>query len=405
VRRGLLRVAPAFRSLWLSRAISFTGDGVARVALVLLVAPRGPTDVSVVLLANTLPRLLGPVAGAVADRVDQRRLLVVCELGQGAIYAVLALTAPSLTVLLVLVAVAGVLATLFTPAGKSSIPRLVDADRYAEANALLGAAFNLQIVAGPALGGVLVGFAGTSWAFGVNAASFGMSALLLARLPRLLPEPGGAAAGLLAETRAGLRYTMTTRAPRALALGTLVFVSFAAIDNVALVFLVRRVLHGSQSEYGVAVASFGFGMLAASVVLARLAARWPPQRWLFGGVVCGAVGTAGTGLAPSLGLAVVGQAVAGVGNTADLVGTDTLVQQLVPHRMLGRVFGTVGTAAQVGSGIAYAGGGPLVASLGARWALIVSAIGMLVGLAALTPVFRMRVPPVPVEPTRLGELT
>ena len=59
---SLLREAPAFRALWSSRAVSQVGDGVSRVALVLLVADRGPGAVGWVLLAATLPRLLGPLA-------------------------------------------------------------------------------------------------------------------------------------------------------------------------------------------------------------------------------------------------------------------------------------------------------------------------------------------------------
>ena len=80
---AVLRESPRFRYLWLSRSISATGTGAGRVALVLLAAPSGPGTVTLVLLCTALPQLLGPVAGAVADRVDQRRLLAGCETGQG----------------------------------------------------------------------------------------------------------------------------------------------------------------------------------------------------------------------------------------------------------------------------------------------------------------------------------
>ncbi len=400
---GLLRVAPDFRYLWLSRMVSFTGDGIGRVALVLLAAPAGPEAVSLVLLANTVPRLLGPVAGAIADRVDQRRLMAGCELGQAAIYAAIYATAtvsrPRLEVLLPLVAAAGLLATLFSPAGKGSVPRLVPADRLTGANAMLTTAFNLQIVAGPAIGGVLVGLAGTSSAFAADAGTFVLSALLLSRL-RALPPDAAASATLTADTVAGLRYAARAALPRALVLGTLVFVSFAAMDNVALVFLVQDKLRGSHLGYGVTVAAFGAGMLAASLLLTRFGRRSRAEHLLISGLALTGVFTALTGLAPDVLLAALAQAAAGVGNTLDLVGTDTLVQRVVPPPLLGRVFGAVSTSAQVGSGIAYAAVGFVVAAAGPRTAFVIAGAGTAAGLAILGPALRSAAPgpPGPVPP-------
>ena len=389
-RPGLLRESPRFRYLWLSRTISATGAGVSRVALVLLVSSSGPGAVSLVLLCSTLPQLLGPLAGAVADRVEQRRLLAGCEAGQGIIYAVVAMAHPTIAALLPLVAMAGLLATLMSPAGKSSVPRLVTADRLPRANALLGLAFNLQIIAGPAIGGVLAGLAGPSAAFAVTAASFAVSALLLTRLGPLPPHSADAPGGLMAQTWAGLRYAARSPILRALVLGTLVFISFAAIDNVALVFLVQRSLHGSGVEYGLITAAFGAGMAAASLALAAAGGRRPPAQWLIGGVTLGAVGTVATGLAPGVMLASAAQAAAGAGNTADVVGTDTLIQQSVPAHLLGRAFGAVYTAAQAASAIAYAAAGPLVGFTGPRGAFVIAGVGMLAGLAVFAPALGRR---------------
>src|SRR5260370_31696793 len=82
----LLRETPQFRYLWLSRIISATGAGAGRLALVPLAAPDGPGTVSLGLLCTALPQLLGPVVGAVADRVDPPPLLSGCPAGPGVIF-------------------------------------------------------------------------------------------------------------------------------------------------------------------------------------------------------------------------------------------------------------------------------------------------------------------------------
>jgi MFS family permease len=295
-----------------------------------------------------------------------------------------------------LVVLASLLATFGSPAGKSAVRRLVPADRRSQANALLSLAINLQIIAGPAIGGVLAGITGVSIAFGVNAASFGISALLLCGLGPLAPlerPTSEARPGLLADTMSGLRYAKDNPVVRGLVLGTFLFVTFAAVDNVALVFLVRRALHGPAAEYGVIAAAFGVGMVAASVALTVKGSRRTPAFWLVGGVVAGAAGTVLTGIAPSAAVACVGQAVAGAGNTADLVGTDTLVQERVPAHLLGRAFGTVYGAAQLGSALSYVIAGPLVALAGPRAAFVIAGVGALAGAAALTPALRSRPAP------------
>ena len=124
-------------------------------------------------------------------------------------------------------------------------------------------------------------------------------------------------------------------------------------EEEALLRVARRALHGPAAEYGIVSAAFGVGMVTASLALTVKANRRPAAFWLTGGVVAGAVGMVLTGIAPSAAVACAGQAVAGAGNTAELVGTDTLVQERVPAHMLGRAFGTVYGGAQLGSALAY----------------------------------------------------
>ncbi|HEY0240737.1 MAG TPA: MFS transporter, partial [Friedmanniella sp.] len=194
---------------------------------------------------------------------------------------------------------------------------------------------------------------------------------------------GTDASGIWASTWAGLAYVWRSRALRWFVVGTVVFVAFAAIDNVVLVFLVEDGLDGSATTYGLVQACFGVGMLVGSIGLG-VQRRPPGARAL---VVAGAGATSAgsllTAVAPDLVAAGGAQALAGVGNGAEIVATNTYVRHLVPTALLGRVFGAVGTSAQVGSSLAYLAGAPLVAEVGPRSAFTVAGLGTIIGLLFL----------------------
>jgi MFS family permease len=144
--RWLLRREPRFARLWAAKAVSHLGDGAALVALVVYVQQiqgRG-VAVSALLLAGTLPTLLGPLAGALVDRVEQRRLMLGAQAGQAVLYGAMAAVLPSFPVLLVLVAAASLLATVFAPAGRSVVPSLVPPTDLVRANSWMGMALTLS---------------------------------------------------------------------------------------------------------------------------------------------------------------------------------------------------------------------------------------------------------------------
>lgn len=394
-RTRLLRDS-AFRSLWLARTISFTGDGITRTALVLLTARHGPAAVALVLLASTVPRFLGPVTGALADRWERRRLMRGCELGQAVLITLVAVTLPPLPVLLVLVLLATMLATVFAPASASCVPALVPSKELTRANALVGTAFNFQIALGPAIGGLAFGLAGPRVAFALDAATFLASAILLRGLPRLPPDrraDSDAVASVWASTLEGLRYVSRSPGLRSLVVALVVFVAFAAIDNVALVFLVEDELSGSATAYGLVQGCFGLGMLLASVGLSWLRRTVSSAVLLVTGAVAGVVGALATAVAPGIVAVGATQAVAGSGNGIDNIAVNTHVQRLVPTPMLGRAFGAISTSAQVGSGIAYVISGPLLAAVGPRAAFLIAGAGSALGLVLLIPALHATVPP------------
>jgi hypothetical protein len=196
----LLRRAPRFTRLWAAKAVSHLGDGAALVALVVYVQQtqgRGPGAVSALLLATTLPTLVGPPAGALVDRVEQRRLMLGAQAGQALLYGAMATVLPPFPVLLVLVAAASLLATVFAPAGRSVVPSLVSPGELVRANSWMGMALTFQGTIGPAVGGVLVAGAGVRGALWGNALSFGSRPRWWLACPSLPQEADGQRVGLL----------------------------------------------------------------------------------------------------------------------------------------------------------------------------------------------------------------
>ena len=119
----LLRGNRSFRTLWVARTVSFLGDSLSLVALMLYVADTTGEALAVALLllvGDFAPSLLSPFTGTVSDRWDLKRVMVACELAQGTLVAVIALTLPSLPLLLTLVALRAVAGQIFQPASRAA---------------------------------------------------------------------------------------------------------------------------------------------------------------------------------------------------------------------------------------------------------------------------------------------
>ena len=392
--RSLLRSSPLFRRLWLARTSSNIGDGVAFVALVLLVHNREGTGLAVggLLLVQAVPRFFGPLAGTIADRVEQRALMILCDLTNAAIFGVIAFTTPSLPILLALAGASSCVDTLFAPAGRSALPALVARGELLQANALLATSFNLQLALGPMLGGVIVLALGPTGALGANTASFLLSAVILSGLPALRSAGEEAEHGFVATGLAGLRFAWDTPAVRGIVIGMFFAVAFAAMDNVALVFLVRDTLNGGALAFGLLSAAYGAGMVAASAGLSLRGARVSTIAVFLLGWVLSGTGIVLTGLAPTLVLGGIGQVVAGLGNGAANIGIETLIQRIVPRPLLGRTFGVAFTAAFAGSTVAYAAAGFLLAAISPRAVFLIGGTGVLAVVVLFLVLLRERIP-------------
>lgn len=354
----------------------------ALVALLLYVEDTEGSGLAVGLLALaiTLPSLLaGLLAGTVVDRSEQRTLMIACDVGRALVYGAIAGFLPRFPLLLALVALGSALDAVFSPAGRSSVPALVAPEDLRAANAWLGTALNMQVVFGPLAGGVVADALGVRAALAGNALTFLASATLLTRLPPLRYRRAEDAepATFVEAVRAGFFYVASHAAARAVVASLFLAVTFAAVDNVAVVFLARDVFEASPVGFGVLASAFGIGMLVASVTLTSARLRAAAGGLFLVGMLMSGAGTLLTGLAPTLAVAVGVYALAGAGNAIQNVGSDTLVQESVAPHMLGRVFSLVRTGAVAGSSLAAVGAGVLLDLTSPRAVLVIGGCGVL----------------------------
>lgn len=369
------------------------------VALLLYTASSTGQALAVALLLlvdDFVPAMMSPLTGVISDRFDRKRVMVICELVQGALVAAIALTLPPLPWLLALVAVRAVVGQVFQSASRAAIPALVQDRDLESANSALGFGMNGSEVLGPLVAAALVPIIDVRGVLLVDAATFAVGAALLALLPSLssaAPEPG-AQSSFLAEARAGLGYIWSIPTLRVIGLGFCGVVAFNGIDDVALVFLAKTLPYGGDAAAGALYAAVGIGLLVGYALLARFAGYVRMTLLLLVGFAVSSAGNLLSGLAWSAAAAFAMQTVRGVGISGMDVGSNTLVQRLVPSAMLGRVFGNLYGAIGIAAGLSYVFGGLVLQLTSPRLTFIIAGTGgLLVTFASALALRSTRVEP------------
>lgn len=362
----LLKENGPLRVLSTARVVSVVGDALSLVTLMLhvqSVAGKAIAVAALLLVGDFAPSLLSPFTGLISDRFDRRTVMIACEVAQCALLAVIAFTLPPLPILLVLVGVRAVLGQIFVPASRAAVPSLVAEKDLPRANTVLGFGSNSADVLGPLLAAGLLQFMSTRGVLLVDAVSFGVSALLLLRLPKLIvpAEPGGS---VFADVKEGLGAIWRGRALRIIFLGFCGVVACTAIDDVAIIQLSKETFHATDSAAGVLLAAVGIGLLAGFALLARGATRIGMVTLLVTGFVVSSAGNLLTGFAWGVAAAFAVQTVRGLGIAAMDVAHSTLIQRLAPADRVGRVFGNFYGGIGVAAAIGYIGGGLLLDAVG-----------------------------------------
>jgi MFS family permease len=355
-----------FMRLWVGQGISFLGDAISMIALVVLVVQitGSASAVGGALVARLLPTLASPLAGVLADRLDRRVVLVASDLARAALVVGLVFVR-DLSVLYLLVFLMGLARTLFNPTIRAALPSVVGGGDLTRANSLIGATFSISIAGGPALGGLLVATVGVDAAFLLDAATFLISAAFLSRI--VLPRPQREEEeGFGRELRAGLGFLARTRVPLAIVIGTFLTILTVNTTIPAEVFLAKETFGAGDVGYGLLVSVWGGGMALGSALMVALGGRVALVPLYLLSIFAGALALVGTGLAPVFVLALGALMVEGIATGIDNVATDTILQKRVPDAFLGRVFAVRFLSYSAGEALALPVGGLLVDALGPR---------------------------------------
>jgi MFS family permease len=331
-----------YRLLYAGQTLSFIGSMLSYVAVPYQVFELTRSSLWVGLLGSVqlVPLLVaGLFGGALADAVDRRRMLVVCELvlavAAGGLVVNAALPRPSVVALFVLSALMSGVNGFHRPALDALTPRLVGRDDLPAVAALGSLRFNAGAIGGPACAGLLIAHFGVPIVFAIDALSFGVSVACLAGL-RDIPKPELARASSLARIAEGLRYARA----RPELIGTYV------VDIVAMTFAMPMALfpHLGERWGGASAVGWLYSAMAIGSLIMTLFSGWTSRVHRQGAAVVWAAALWGVaivalGVAPSLPLAVVCLALAGAADMISGLFRMTIWNQTIPDHLRGRLAG------------------------------------------------------------------
>ena len=378
---------PDFALLWSAALLSNTGSWMHDVAAGWLMTTLAPTPLMVALVqaATTLPVfLLALPAGALADRMDRRHLLMLvqaCMLLLAGLLGGLVLAGLANTVALLAITFGlGIGTAISSPTWQAILPQLVPRANLPPAVALHAVGVNLSRAIGPAIGGLLIVALGIAWPFFLNALSF---LAIIAALWRWRPParmPHASKEGLGASILAGVRHAADNRLLRNTLLRAAAFYLFGSAYWALLPLVARQQLAGDARLYGILVGCIGAGAVAGALTLPRLRQRFGLDGTLLGGTVGTALALAGYALLRVQWLAMLTSLLAGAAWIASLSSLNVAAQLAVPDWIRAR---GMALYTAVFYGCLAAGSvlwGQVATRLGLSWALLLAAGGALLAL-------------------------
>jgi MFS transporter, NRE family, putaive nickel resistance protein len=337
-----------FARLYTAQTISLFGDALTWLGLALLAFELAGKDSAVVLsvaltLRVTAFVILSPIAGAIADRLDRKLILVITHVARMLIVGTMPFV-NAVWQIYVLVFALNVFNAFFTPTYQATIPLVTGKAEYASAIALSAATYQLLGVLGPGIAGSVSAWIGAREIFFLDAISFAIAAILIFTLPSQLKvqreysEESGVVSRIISDVKEGTTRLFANAFIRYALFLQLVALIAGAQILVNTVGYVKGTLKLSNLEYGWVMAAFGIGATVAAVTVGAIGKKWERTAIvLFGSVlITSAILPANyVGLVPLMLL----WAIAGMRQVFVNLPTQTLIADRIPSNFQGRVYG------------------------------------------------------------------
>lgn len=371
-----LSLGAPYRRLWSATLLSNLGDGIRAAAFPLLAATltSSPVLIAGVAVAVELPRLLfGLVAGAVADRLDRRRLVVAVDVARMALLAgLIVLISANVATIVVVYAVVfacGLAEVLGDTTAATMVPSLVSREHLDTANGrMVTAEIAGNEFLGPPLGGYLFGVA-LVLPFAVNSGTLAVAAALIATIPaivntRLRPHTDPNRPGVLGDIASGVRWLAKHRHILPVPVTTIALAMTDSAWFTLLVLYLDQVLHLPAIWYGVLLAAGALGGLAGGVFAARIAQLIGPRQATLGCLALAAAGQLLLGTTSSAVLTTLVLATSSMAFAVWNVIARTAIQRRTPTELLGRIISINATAVTAASILGAILGGVTASHLG-----------------------------------------
>lgn len=335
-----------FRLLVGALTQSAMGDWAYNVALIVYVYQHTHSAawVSAATLGRMIPSfVVSPYGGVIAERFERVHVMITADLVRLFLMSGLTVVAASDGPAWAAIACAAgcaVSACVYNPATAAITPQMLGEDDLAAGNALTELINNVAIIAGPAVGAIVLALGSTSIVFGIDAATFLISALMLSRIrTRSTPTDVTTDGGPFRQMTVGLRAIVSSRTALLLCSFPVFTTMLYGADTVLFVFLSKNKLGTGANGYGYLLVALGVGGVIASIFVNRLAAMPKLSLILATGMIVYAAPTALLVSVHSPTLAFVIEAVRGVATLIVDVLAMTALQRSLPPDLISRVFG------------------------------------------------------------------